>query len=129
MRLRCFGSDEKGATAIEFALILFPMLLLFLGTFEFARALQTNNNLSYAAGLASRAILTDNAITEDALSAKIRNAFVGGDPDRLTIAYASEVSGGVTFREMTLSYPFDFVISAVSSKPITLSVTRRVPTE
>lgn len=128
MRGRRFGTDRRGATAVEFALISFPLMLVFLGCFEFARALQTNNNLSYAAGLGSRAILTNSAISEADLTQTIRGAFVGGSPDSLEIAYGTEVTDGVTFRTMTLSYPFDFVASAVSNTPITLSVTRRVPT-
>ncbi|MEN3791611.1 TadE/TadG family type IV pilus assembly protein [Fulvimarina sp. MAC3] len=126
---RRFGSDGSGATAVEFALISFPLMLTFLGCFEFARALQANNNLSYAAGRASRAILTNNAISEADLTQTIRAAFVGGNPDSLQIAYGTEVTDGVTFRTMTLSYSFEFVATAVSDTPITLSVSRRVPTE
>ncbi|MDY8110121.1 TadE/TadG family type IV pilus assembly protein [Fulvimarina sp. 2208YS6-2-32] len=129
MKWKRFHEDRSGATAIEFAFVCFPMLLVFLGTFEFARALQTNGNLSYAAGVGSRAIMTDNAISETDLSTKIRAAFFGGRADRLRITFGNAVEGGIAFRTVTLSYPFDFVVSAVSDASIELSVSRRVPTE
>ena len=47
--LQSLVRDESGATAIEFALVIVPLLLLLLGTFETGRLLWTHHALQEAA--------------------------------------------------------------------------------
>jgi Flp pilus assembly protein TadG len=49
-----FLSDSSGATALEFAFIAFPLILLVLGAIEGGRMLWTRNALQYAVERAAR---------------------------------------------------------------------------
>jgi Flp pilus assembly protein TadG len=48
-RARSFGRAEGGATAIEFAIVVGPLLLLMFATLEFGRMLWTREALQSAA--------------------------------------------------------------------------------
>lgn len=48
--------DESGATAVEFALVIVPLLLLLLGTFETGRLLWTHHALQEAAISGARCV-------------------------------------------------------------------------
>lgn len=49
-----FGRNTRGATAVEFGFVAFPLLLLILGIIEGGRMLWTQNALQYAVEKAAR---------------------------------------------------------------------------
>ena len=59
--LNRFKRDEQGVTAIEFALVLPPFLMLTLGTLEVAFMQITNSNIAHSIHEISRPIYTGNA--------------------------------------------------------------------
>jgi Flp pilus assembly protein TadG len=56
-----FRKDEKGATAVEFGLVIIPFLAILLYTIEIALVFLFNSNLDAAVRNASRAIMTGAA--------------------------------------------------------------------
>ena len=104
---------ERGATVVEFALIVPLLLVLVLGIAEFGRAFQVSGTLSSAAreGVRVMALQNDPA----AARAAVRNAAPALDPAltnaQITITPAScPVNGtGTTTVRVTIAYPLPFM--------------------
>jgi Flp pilus assembly protein TadG len=103
--------EERGATAVEFALILPLLIVLVLGIAEFGRAFQVSGTLSAAAreGVRVMALQNDPA----AARAAVRNAATSLDPAvtnaQITITPASCPSTGNTTVRLTVTYPMPFL--------------------
>jgi Flp pilus assembly protein TadG len=63
-RLKRFRRNEKGATAVEFALISVPFLMLLMSTFEMALMLWTSQQMEEAVFQGSRTMLTGESRTK-----------------------------------------------------------------
>jgi Flp pilus assembly protein TadG len=119
---------QSGATAIEFAVICVPLILLSLGIIEFGRALNTRNDLAFAADAGARKVLigeASDAVIEDA----VRAAFGAGQAEALTVSVGRETVDGAEFRTLALSYSFTLLIPSLKEDPIGLSLARRVPVQ
>ncbi|MCT7374359.1 TadE/TadG family type IV pilus assembly protein [Chelativorans salis] len=128
--LRC----RSGATAVEFAIICLPLLLLSLGIVEFGRAFFVRSDLSYAADVAARKVLIGQISPDSSdsevlakMESAVREAFDGGDPDLLEVSVAKETVDGMEFRVLSLRYPFTFLVPGLSDSPIALGLTRSIP--
>jgi Flp pilus assembly protein TadG len=106
-------SDERGATAVEFAFIVPLLLVLVLGIVEFGHAFQVQGTLSAAAreGVRLMALQNDPA----AARAAVRNAASSLNPGvtnaQIAISPAScpELNGGNTSVRLTISYPMPYL--------------------
>jgi Flp pilus assembly protein TadG len=104
--------DERGASAVEFALILPLLVLLVLGIVEFGRGFQVSGTLSAAAreGVRIMALQNDPA----AARAAVRSAASSLDPAitnaQITITPATCPTGvGTTTVRLTIRYRQPFV--------------------
>ena len=107
--------NERGATAVEFAMIVPLLIVLVLGVAEFGRAFQVQGTLSAAAreGVRLMALQNDPAAAKDA----VRNAAPSLDPAitnaQITITPpACPLTGGIaapTYVQVTISYPKPFL--------------------
>ena len=129
--VRCSG----GAAAIEFAVIIWVLVFVCVGVIEFGRGLHVRNEMSYAADLAARKILTFPEFSAEVLSSTseqelredVRAAFTGPNPETLLVDFASETdSNGVQFRTMLIRYSFSLLIPGLRDA-FELAVSRRVP--
>jgi len=118
--IRC----SRGVTAVEFAFVLMPMLLLIFGVIEFGRALHLRNEMAYAADAATRQVLLDPGTGAAEAAAAARAAFPVGTPSDLSVTLADTVGGA---RVLSLSYPLNLTIPGLSGDAITLTTTRRLP--
>ena len=103
---------ERGATAVEFALILPLLLVLVLGIAEFGRAFQVSGTLSAAAreGVRVMALQNDPAAARNA----VRTAAPSLDPAvtnaQIAITPASCPTGATsTTVRLTVTYPMPFL--------------------
>ncbi len=82
--------DERGAAAVEFALVLPVLLLILIGIIEFSFAFNTQLSLSQAAreGARQMALSNDSA----AAATRARNAAGRLDPSTVTVTFS--FSGG-----------------------------------
>ncbi len=104
---------ERGATAVEFALIVPLLIALVIGIAEFGRAFQVQGTLSAAAreGVRLMALQNDPA----AARAAVRNAAASLDPGitdgQITISPAScpVLNGGSTSVRLTITYPMPYL--------------------
>jgi Flp pilus assembly protein TadG len=105
--------DQRGATAVEFALIVPLLIMLVLGIAEFGRAFQVQGTLSAAAreGVRVMALQNDPA----AARAAVRNAATSLDPTitdaEIVISPSTcpTVNGGSTSVRLTVNYPMPYL--------------------
>lgn len=121
------GRCESGAAAVEFAIISMVFISLCVAIVDFGRTLYVKNQLSFLADQATRTVLVNPAVTDAALQATLIADFTAGDPADLTVAVNDQVVGTTDFRVITITYPITLFIPNLSSKEISLDVTRRVP--
>jgi Flp pilus assembly protein TadG len=102
--------DERGASAVEFALVLPILIVLVLGIIEFGHAFQVQGTLSAAAreGARAMALRNDPAQARDAvqeaaaaLSPGVTDAQIGISPAACPVAGGTDV-------ELTITYPMPF---------------------
>ena len=116
-----------GAAAVEFAIISTLLIGLLVATVDFGRAFFTQHQISSLADQAVRKVLIDPDISSATLESELRAEFWAGNPDDLTVSIASETSGGLTYRVVTVGFPMMLFIPGLNSDAVALSVTRRVP--
>ncbi|MCW2683271.1 MAG: tadE [Blastococcus sp.] len=117
---------ERGATAVEFALILPLLIVLVLGIAEFGRAFQVQGTLSAAAREGVRLM----ALQNDPLAARatVRNAATSLDPTitdaQITITPAScpPLQSGSAAVRLTITYPMPYLTGFFGSS-VTLTGT------
>ena len=111
--------NDRGASAVEFALILPILVLLVFGTVEFGRAYNANVTLTHAAREGVRVL----AITRDAAQAS--NAAVIAatslDPTQIAVSTAACNPGQPT--QVSLTYPFTYDIPLLGTNTIMLNGT------
>ncbi|MGH6763268.1 MAG: TadE/TadG family type IV pilus assembly protein [Phyllobacterium sp.] len=64
-----FGRDQKGVAAVEFAIVVPILLLLFLGTVEVATGLETNKKVDRISSMVGDLIAQQSSVTESDISA------------------------------------------------------------
>ena len=106
--------SEKGAALIEAAITVPVILLISVGIFEFGRAYQTQQVLTNAAREGARsAVITGT--TDDAVRTRVRNYLQGGSlPNYATatinVSRAVAMTGSDTGSQVTIQYPFQFMV-------------------
>ncbi|MDB5640759.1 MAG: pilus assembly protein TadE [Hyphomicrobiales bacterium] len=116
-----FTRDTRGSSAIEFALLAVPFLLLIFGSMEFARILWTREVLKQVATAGARCmgITQSECGTGSATDATMSKAFVVAEAARRTLTItATNVTvstaatcGTVTgFSQVTLAYTYQPIL-------------------
>lgn len=118
--------DRRGTTAVEFALIGLPFVILLLGLVEFGRGLHIRTALDNAADHAQRAILIDPATPAATLTALARAHFDAGDSTALAVSLRSEQADGRDYRVVALSYEMQLLLPAPLGRAVTLAMERQV---
>lgn len=83
--LRRLFRSQSGATAVEFALVCLPLLLLVFGIIEFGRAFYVRNELSHAVDVAARRVLIGQ-IARDATDSEALTKLAGAVRGAFTAA-------------------------------------------
>lgn len=107
---RCILRDRVGGSALEFALVALPFLLLLLGTVEIARLAFFQNALSNATTAASRLLMIDPDATAGELKQYISTRVLTLEPDRLAVTFSDTTAGSVTYRTLETTYDFDLMV-------------------
>lgn len=123
-RLKIFFHREEGTTAIEFAVVAMPVILLLVGTLEFGRVLFIQNEMARAADRGVRTLLVtaDTPLAE--IETQIRNTFSLTPPAGLAVTLSSDGSG---LRTLRVTYPVGLLVPTLVDSEITLTTERRVP--
>jgi len=102
---------ERGASAVEFALVAPLLILLVLGIAEFGRAFQVQGTLSAAAreGVRTMALQNDPAAARAAVRATAASLDPAVTNAQIAISPAAcPLSGGTTTVRLTISYDLPF---------------------
>lgn len=126
--IRKINRDEKGAAAIEMALV-FPVFLLFIfGIMEFTRAYWVLHTMELSIEEAARYAIVNTSAYDSAIVAKAQENLYGLDSSQFTITSVSQNVNGVTYKVITASYPFNFVVpNLLPFNGITLTRTVSAP--
>jgi len=121
---KLFGSNERGATLVEFAIAATVFLTAMFGVIEFGRALWVHNALSDAARQGARYAVLHSADDVD----DVKNVVVFGDPaggskpmipnltvDNVTVNYSQFALNKGTVQVSVTGYEFEFVIPIVGT--------------
>ena len=103
---------ERGASAVEFGLIVPILLILVLGIIEFGHAFQVQGTLSAAAreGARAMALRNDQSQAKDAVQAAAAALDPGVSDAQISISPAACPTGATTQNvTLTISYPMPFV--------------------
>ena len=121
---KLFGSNERGATLVEFAIAATVFLTAMFGVIEFGRALWVHNALSDAARQGARYAVLHSADDVD----DVKNVVVFGDPaggskpmipnltvDNVTVNYSQFALNKGTVQVSVTGYEFEFVVPIVGT--------------
>ena len=113
---RGLRADQRGAAAIEFAIIGPLLLTLLLGIVEMGRMFYVRESLEYATEQAARYYMVNPAATQDAVTTALRNAMAGGMGSSISTPTYTDVSScngnvAVTCTTITATYTFVSVAS------------------
>jgi Flp pilus assembly protein TadG len=134
-RLRGLAGDRSGAGAVEFALVLGPLVFLILGAMEYGRLLWTKQALQEAAiaGARCMGVLATGCASGGAYSASNTTSYIQGVASGLvltvpsagvTLNRAASCAGVSGFSSVTLSYTFQAAVPVLlgagsSAMPLT----------
>jgi Flp pilus assembly protein TadG len=126
IRKRTRWRDDRGAAAVEFALVLPILILLLFGIIEFARAWNVRQTLTDAAREGARVAVVNNQIVpagtlvtrvDSVVQAAARRA--GLDLTRLQVTMDG-ISNGDVAAEVRLEYEYTPLLGLVLAGPITM---------
>jgi len=117
--------DEKGAAALEMALV-FPVFILFIfGIIELSRAYWVLHTMELAIEEAARYAIVNTSAYDSEIVTKAKDNLYGFDSSQFTVTSVSQNINGVTYKLITASYPFNSVVPNLlpfGSIPLTRSV-------
>ncbi len=118
-RIGSLLSDRRGATAVEFSLILPALLLLLFGIVEFGRLLWTQSALHFAVEEAARCATVDaaNCGSASAVQSFAVARAAGLGLQNSVFSLTSPACGN----QVSASYPFPFVLATLFPYSITLT--------
>lgn len=119
-------SDERGASATEFALAVPILLILIIGILQLGILFFANAGLRQAVEEGARYATIYPSPSDSAITAKVTGSRFGLDSAYITGPTVTHgTSSGVKYVDVTMSYavPLDFVLFEAS--PVTLTHSRR----
>lgn len=129
--LKRLASDESGASAVEFSIVVTAFVVVSMGVIELGRTYQVRNELAYAADIGGRrlSVMVNNPTIQPSTYAKevkeeIAATFQGYDPSKLSVSVAAENIDGVNYQKLTLTYPMSVFIP-FRSNTYDLKIVRR----
>jgi Flp pilus assembly protein TadG len=113
-RLRGFGRDGSGATAVETALVT-PFLMLFLfAVFELGWAMQCGSSVREAVEFGSRALISNPDMTAEQLTERVDARLDGLPIDNLEVTVAQEwLSGNIQVSRVSWTYDYQLALPMV----------------
>jgi Flp pilus assembly protein TadG len=113
--LQALRVDQRGAAAIEFAIIGPLLFTLLLGIVEMGRMFYVRESLEYATEQGARYYMVNPAAAQSTVTTTLQNAMVGGMGPSVSVAYADTTScngkSSVTCTTITATYTFVSVAS------------------
>ncbi len=119
--------DERGSSALEFAIVAMAFFLVLFGTIEFGRLLFYQNALAGAVGASGRELLLDPSTPNATLETMILDRMPAAAADRLTVAVSNVTHDGTGYHLVSASYNFEFILDTLFDVDVTLTEDLSVP--
>ena len=131
---RGFASDNAGSTAVEFSIVVVPLLFLVFGAIEFSRLMWAREALQSTAiagarcmGVKETSCAPGGSYSETSTKTFISNwassLYIGVLAADVTVSAAATCSGTPGFSQVTITYTFDSLVSpfldAIDQKELT----------
>jgi Flp pilus assembly protein TadG len=118
-----FGKDRRGATAVEFSLVVLPLMMLMIGVLEFGRAFWTREALQQTATASARCMgllatgcakagQYDAATTQSFVQANLQGWGVSVPTSGIQLNRAAACAGVSGFSSVSISTTFNTAIPA-----------------
>ena len=121
--------SQRGATAVEFALVAPIFLIMVIGVFELGRAMWIRASMQYAVEETTRYAIVNTSATTSALATYAASAYSssGINISGATFSATQATTSGITYVTITGSYDFSVIVPLVPIPDITLSAKSRIP--
>jgi Flp pilus assembly protein TadG len=119
--------DQRGAAAVEIAIVLPLFLMVILGTLELGRALESRNDMSHALSRAVRVLNLDSETTPNAIAALLSTYLADRDAEALSVSVSSTTISEIDYMKISVNFPFEVRIPFSSLSTITLGVETVAP--
>ena len=126
-RSKAITTDECGAAAIEFSLVIGLIVAVVAGTLQLGMALMARNEMSYALSRVARMIILDGSQTPAQVSALVTERLSDYDPSLLSVSAAEATVAGTKFVEVSVQYPFETAIPFQGLATLNLTAETMVP--
>ena len=122
-----FGRDARGATAVEFAIVVPVFLTIMLTIWEFGYAQHKLSSIRFAMEKASRSLMVNNAMTEAQLSAQVKSQLSSIADNNVTITLSSTTVSGATVKKLTGTYSTKIGVPGLATIPVNWSTVVSTP--
>lgn len=113
---RLFQRDDRGVTAIEYALLAPVFLVIVFAVLQISIAFHKGNTAQWAVKKAARQLLVNDDLDEDGLQEIVNEHLTSlGEDLTIDIAYTVDESGTVPIGRITATYTHQIVVPAVST--------------
>ena len=119
-RLKRLIKNIKGATAVEFAIVLPIFLSFVLGAMEVAHAVYSQGVMRFAIQEVARTIMVNSELSPSDIESAVNEKLSGLNVADIIDITATEVDNGDTTATLTLfvSYKYDFEVPLVTTIPL-----------
>ena len=122
-----FARDRSGATALEFALVVGPFLMLLMGGFNAGYALYSGAAVRNAVQGAARTLILSPNTTSDALTAKAKASLVDVPVQNLAVRVAKTTVSGANVANVSWTYDYPLSVPLLPSKAFSFGSSVTVP--
>jgi Flp pilus assembly protein TadG len=119
--------DERGAAAVEFALVAPPFIALLFGIFQVGWAFNSASTVRHALVTEMRAFALNTSMTQDQLQTAVRNDVQGFTDNAITVTVSRQTVNGVKAAVATATYTSSIVVPLMGSYPLNFSSNVTVP--
>lgn len=129
--LSSFSKEDKGAAAVEFAMILPVLIMMIFGSLETGRVLHNKATLQRGVEVAARYAMVHQTATQTDLQTEAFGAYApkGDGGSTPTIALSTVTVSGVDFMVITATLDHTMLIPLINTIKLKLSAESRVPLE
>lgn len=126
---RPFLREDKGAVAVEFALVVPAFLVMLLGIVWAGWIVYNANSVHHALAMGARVLQLKPTTTQSELQTYVRNqADLGENTKQIIVTLTFDpVSGGTQLAQTTATFPLTFTIPLMGTYSISYTTSMTVP--
>lgn len=124
--IRHLTGCKRGATAVEFGLIVPVMLVFVIGTFEISRALMIKNVMQFAVEEAGRYAIVNTSMTTSEITTYAESIVTSFTPSGIVYTATTETVGTLNFMDIQATYTFVEAIGLIPIPDIDMTAKSRV---